>query len=86
MNSDQFEQLYAEHAEPLLRFLVYRTGDRATAEEVLADTFERVLRSRKGFDRRKASAKTWIYSIALIMLGLSAAVLGRWAERRTSSA
>ncbi len=44
---------------------VYRTGDRALAEEVLADTFERVLRSRKAFNPRKASAKTWIYSIAL---------------------
>ena len=65
MKKDQFEQLYEEHAEPLLGFLVYRTGDRALAEEILADTFERVLRSRKGFDRRKASAKTWIYSIAL---------------------
>ncbi len=65
MKKDGFEQLYEEHAEALLGFLVYRTGDRALAEEILADTFERVLRSRKGYDRRKASAKTWIYSIAL---------------------
>jgi RNA polymerase sigma-70 factor (ECF subfamily) len=60
-----FEQAYAEHAEPLLRFVVYRTGDRALAEDIVADTFERVLRSRKRFDRRRASEKTWIYSIAL---------------------
>src|ERR1700754_2624698 len=65
MKIDQFEQLYEEQAEPLLGFLIYRTGDRALAEEVLADTFERVLRSRKAFNPRKASAKTWIYSIAL---------------------
>jgi RNA polymerase sigma factor (sigma-70 family) len=65
MKKDGFEQLYEEHAEALLGFLVYRTGDRVLAEEILADTFERVLRSRKGYDRRKASAKTWIYSIAL---------------------
>ena len=60
-----FERAYAEHAEPLLRFVVYRTGDRALAEDIVADTFERVLRSRKRFDRRRASEKTWIYSIAL---------------------
>jgi RNA polymerase sigma-70 factor (ECF subfamily) len=65
MNKDQFEQAYEEHAGPLLAFLVYRTGDRGLAEEVLADTFERVLLSRKRFNPRKASAKTWIYSIAL---------------------
>jgi RNA polymerase sigma-70 factor, ECF subfamily len=65
MKNDQFEQLYEEHAEPLLGFLIYRTGDRALAEEVLADTFERVLRSRSRFNPRRGGVKTWIYSIAL---------------------
>jgi RNA polymerase sigma-70 factor (ECF subfamily) len=65
MKKDQFEQLYAEHAEPLLGFLVYRTGDRALAEEILADTFERVLRSRSRFNPERGGVKTWIYSIAL---------------------
>jgi RNA polymerase sigma-70 factor (ECF subfamily) len=63
-----FERCYAEHAEPLLRFLIYRTGDRPLAEDIVADTFERVLRSRVRFDRRKSSEKTWIYSIALNLL------------------
>jgi RNA polymerase sigma-70 factor (ECF subfamily) len=65
MKSNQFEELYEEHAEALLRFLVYRTGDRGTAEEVLADTFERVLRSRSRFNPNRGKVKTWIYSIAL---------------------
>jgi RNA polymerase sigma-70 factor (ECF subfamily) len=65
MKKDQFEQLYEEHAGPLLGFLVYRTGNRATAEEVLADTFERVLRSRSKFNPGRGKVKTWIYSIAL---------------------
>ena len=64
MKKDQFEQLYEEHAEPLLGFLVYRTGDRALAEEILADTFERVLRSRSRFNPERGGVKTWIYSIA----------------------
>lgn len=64
-SDDDFEDLYAEHAPALLAFLVYRTGDRALAEDVLADTFERVLRARKRFDPRRASRKTWLYSIAL---------------------
>jgi RNA polymerase sigma-70 factor, ECF subfamily len=65
MRDADFERLYAEHAENLLAFLVYRTGDRPLAEDLLADTFERVLRSRVRFDRRRASEKTWLYTIAL---------------------
>ncbi|HKP91379.1 MAG TPA: sigma-70 family RNA polymerase sigma factor [Thermoleophilaceae bacterium] len=65
MRADQFERLYDEHAAPLLAFLTYRTGNRVVAEDILADTFERVLRTRRRFDPRKASEKTWLYSIAL---------------------
>ena len=65
MRIDQFERLYEEHAQPLLAFLVYRTGNRPVAEDILADTFERVLKARSRFDPRKASEKTWLYSIAL---------------------
>jgi RNA polymerase sigma factor (sigma-70 family) len=65
MRDDRFERLYAKHAGPLLGFLVYRTGDRMLAEDLLSDTFERVLKARRPFDPRKASEKTWIYTIAL---------------------
>jgi RNA polymerase sigma factor (sigma-70 family) len=65
MRSDAFERLYSEHAQALYGFLAYRTGDRALAEDLLADTFERALRARARFDRRKASEKTWLYAIAL---------------------
>jgi RNA polymerase sigma factor (sigma-70 family) len=65
MRSAEFERLYAEHAQALFGFLMYRTGDRGLAEDVVADTFERALRARRGFDRRKGSEKTWLYAIAL---------------------
>jgi RNA polymerase sigma-70 factor, ECF subfamily len=65
MKTSDFERLYAEHANALFGFLVYRTGDRGLAEDVVADTFERALRARRVFDRRKGSEKTWLYSIAL---------------------
>jgi RNA polymerase sigma factor (sigma-70 family) len=68
MRGEEFERLYEEHAQGLLAFLAYRTGDRAQAEDLLADTFERVLRARRRFDPRKGSRKTWIYSIALNLL------------------
>jgi RNA polymerase sigma-70 factor (ECF subfamily) len=65
MRDEDFERLFEEHAGPLLGFLVYRTGDRALAEDLLATAFERALRARRRFDRRKASEKTWLYAIAL---------------------
>lgn len=68
MRDTDFERLYAEHAGPLFSFLAYRTGDEARAEDLLADTFERVLRARRRFDRRRGSLKTWVYSIALNVL------------------
>jgi RNA polymerase sigma-70 factor (ECF subfamily) len=68
MRDDEFERLYARHAQSLLGFLAYRTGDQALAEDLLADTFERVLTARRLFDRRKASERTWLYTIALNLL------------------
>jgi RNA polymerase sigma-70 factor, ECF subfamily len=65
MRTEDFERLYSTHAQPLLAFLRHRVGDRMLAEDLLADTFERVLRARRQFDRRAASEKTWLYAIAL---------------------
>jgi len=65
MRDRDFEQLYEDHAQPLYGFLVYRTGDRALAEDLLGEAFERALRSRRRYDPGKASAKTWLYTIAL---------------------
>ena len=68
MRDDEFERLYEAEAAGLFSFLAYRTGDRALAEDMLADAFERALRARGKFDRRKASQKTWLYAIALNVL------------------
>jgi RNA polymerase sigma-70 factor (ECF subfamily) len=66
MNDREFERLYNEHAQALFGFLVYRTGDRSLAEDVLTDTFVRVLRTTRQFDhRRGGTEKTWLYTIAL---------------------
>lgn len=65
IRDDDFERLYAEHAQGLFAFLRYRTGNTVVAEELLADTCERALRARRRFDPRKGSAKTWLYAIAL---------------------
>jgi RNA polymerase sigma factor (sigma-70 family) len=68
MRDEEFERLYAAEAAGLFSFLAYRTGDRALAEDLLADAFERALRARWRFDRRRGSQKTWLYAIALNVL------------------
>jgi RNA polymerase sigma-70 factor (ECF subfamily) len=88
VRNDAFERLYAAHAHSLLAFFVYRTSDRALAEDLLADTFERVLSKRRRFDPRRGSEKTWIYTIALNVLRdhLRHAAAGERALERVRSA
>jgi RNA polymerase sigma-70 factor, ECF subfamily len=64
LSDTAFDRLYSEHAIPLLGFLTYHTGDRALAEDIVADTFERVLTTRSRW-RGQSGQKTWIYAIAM---------------------
>jgi RNA polymerase sigma factor (sigma-70 family) len=65
MRGEDFERLYDQHVRGLFAFLVYRTGDRALTEDLVADAFERALRARRRFDPRRGGEKTWLYAIAL---------------------
>ena len=68
MRDDAFERLFDEHAVGLLNFLAFRTGDRALAEDLTAEAFEKALKARRSFDRRKGNEKSWLYGIALNLL------------------
>ena len=84
MRDADFDRLYRREAQGLYGFLAYRTGDRALAEDLLADTFERALRARRGFDRRRGTERNWLYAIALNLLrdhARRAATEGRAVER-----
>lgn len=65
MRDHDIERLFAEHSQRLYAFVAYRTGDPAVAEEIVGDTFERVVRTRRRFDRNKGSEQSWIYAIAV---------------------
>ena len=68
MRPSDFDRLFDAHAQGLFGFLAYRLGDRALAEDLVADTFERALRSRRRFDPRRGSEKSWLYAVALNLL------------------
>jgi RNA polymerase sigma-70 factor (ECF subfamily) len=68
MHGGDFERLFDEHANALFAFFMYRTRDRALSEDLVSDTFERVLTARARFDPRRGSEKNWIYTIGLNLL------------------
>ncbi len=56
--------LYERYKSPLLGFLLNRSpGDRATAEDLLHTTFERIIKYR-GAGGRGRRFKTWAFTIA----------------------
>lgn len=65
MKDSEFERLVERHAQDLYAFLLYRTGNHHLAEELVGDTLERAYRARARYDRRRASEKTWLITIAL---------------------
>ncbi len=65
MKDSDFERLVQRHAQGLYAFLLYRTGDHHLAEELVGDTLERAYSARGRYDRRRASEKTWLITIAL---------------------
>src|SRR5690242_6176115 len=62
---ERFDPLYREHGRSLYAYLAWSVGDRAVAEDLLADVFERALRHRRRFDVRRGSERTWLYAIAV---------------------
>src|SRR3954466_11956508 len=46
------------------RYLLFLTGDRAVAEDLTGETFEKAFRTWRRFDPRRGSARTWLCQIA----------------------
>jgi RNA polymerase sigma-70 factor (ECF subfamily) len=59
-----FAQVAEEHLDAVYAFLLYLTGDRAVAEDLTSETFERALGRWRRFDPRRGTAKTWLCQIA----------------------
>ena len=62
--SASFAATAEEHLDDVYAYLVYLTRDRLLAEDLVADTFEKALRSWRRFDARRGSARTWLCQIA----------------------
>jgi RNA polymerase sigma-70 factor (ECF subfamily) len=58
-----FEVLLTKHRKPVYNFILRFVGDKETAEDVLQETFMRVIRGAESY-KRQAKFTTWVYTIA----------------------
>jgi RNA polymerase sigma-70 factor, ECF subfamily len=63
-SGDELRELYRRYSGELFGFACNALGDRDLAEEVVQDVFARAWRHAGDYDPRRASVRTWLYSIA----------------------
>jgi RNA polymerase sigma-70 factor (ECF subfamily) len=60
----EFAEAAERHLDDVHAYLVYLTGDRATAEELTAETFARACERWHRFDPRRGGPRTWLCQLA----------------------
>ena len=60
---EAFDELYRRYARPLINYFYKMCYDRAFAEDLMQDTFLKLIRSRKRY-RPEATFKTFLYTVA----------------------
>jgi RNA polymerase sigma-70 factor (ECF subfamily) len=60
----RFDALYRETASDVFAYVMTLLRDRAAAEDVTAQTFERAYRRQAGFDATKGTQRAWVFGIA----------------------
>jgi RNA polymerase sigma-70 factor (ECF subfamily) len=64
LGADDFADLYEAYIHAIFNYCLFRVGDRAVAEDLTADAFERAWRSRDRYRSDRADFATWLFSIA----------------------
>src|SRR5438105_14928319 len=59
-----FAQAAEAHLDDVYGYLAWFTGDRAAADDLAGETFERALRLWHRFDPKRGSARTWLCQVA----------------------
>lgn len=63
-SSDAFEDLYRRSLPRVYAYVAALLRDRAAAEEVTAQAFERAYRKRRGFRASRGTPEAWLFGIA----------------------
>ncbi len=61
--SDFLSSLYNEYYAKIYKYTLYRVGDHSTAEDLVSEVFEKVLRKYYTYNPNKAKLSTWIFTI-----------------------
>ena len=59
-----FASVAERELDAVHRYLLFLTGNRAVAEDLTGDTFEKAFRSWRRFDPRRGAPRTWLCRIA----------------------
>jgi RNA polymerase sigma-70 factor (ECF subfamily) len=59
-----FVQLYRRHYDAVFRYCVHRLFERATAEDITADVFLKVVENIGRFNGNEQQVRNWLYKIA----------------------
>jgi RNA polymerase sigma-70 factor (ECF subfamily) len=60
----EFEALYRSSRDDLFAYLAGILRDRAAAEEITAQAFERAFRRRRSFNPKRGTRRAWLFGIA----------------------
>ena len=64
LDAEAFADLYRTHTFAVFNYCLFCVGDRAVAEDLTADTFERAWRARHSYQPDRAAFVTWLFTIA----------------------
>lgn len=56
--------IYEKHYSDVFRYVLARTGNVETAEEIASDTFVKANENLSSYDSEKSAVKTWLFNIA----------------------
>ena len=63
MTSMSMEEIYTAYSGKVMGYIAARVRNRADAEDLCADVFEKVQRKLPDYDQTKAAIGTWIFTI-----------------------
>ena len=62
--ADEFSGLYDEYMPKVYRYIYYRVRRQQLTEDLTSEVFEKAFEKYAGYDSRRASFSTWIFTIA----------------------
>lgn len=75
----RFVEIYERYVDRIYAFVSRRTGNRAAAEDITSQVFERALRAIERFEWRAVPVSAWLFRIA------ANALADHWRERARSA-